>query len=118
MASRRDEKHARREERMQGAEGRMRRATQALVTGARNAGHGPSRIRADLLRGVKDTLGLGTFETSAVVVDSRTQAMVDYAGAFKLICDQERIDLFDARIRDWWLSVVQDELERALKRPV
>ena len=116
MASRRDEKHARREERMQGAEGRMRRATQTLVSAARNAGHTAPRIREDLLRGIKDVLGLGTFETSAMVVDGRTQALVDYSGTFRAVCDQERIDLFDPRVRERWLSIVQDELETALKR--
>jgi hypothetical protein len=116
MASRRDEKQARRDERTQGVEGRMRRTTQTLVTAARNAGHSPNRIREDLLRGIKDVLGLAAFDTSAMVVDSRTQAIVDYSNAYKVICDQERIELFDPRVCERWLSIVQDELDRALRR--
>lgn len=116
MASRRDEKHARREERLQGAEGKMRRATQSLVVNARDAGYTPARIREDVLGGIKDVLGIGTLETRAVVIDTRTQRLVDSSRVFKAVCDQERIDLFDARMRERWLSIVHDELERALKR--
>jgi len=116
MASRRDEKHARREERMQGAEGRMRRTTQTLVAAARQGGHSPSRVREGVLGGIKDALGLGTFETRAMVVDGRTEALVDYSRAFQVVCDQERIDLYDPHARQRWLSIVQDELDRALRR--
>ena len=116
MASRRDEKAARREQRMQGTEGAVRRTTQALVAAARNAGHTPSRIRQDLLRGVKDVLGLGTLETSDVVIDSRTLGLIDYTGAFRQVCDRERIELLDPAARQRWLSVVEDELEDALRR--
>jgi hypothetical protein len=114
MSSRRGQKDARRSERMRGAEGQIRKTTQTLVAAARRAGHNARRIREDILCALKDALGVGLLESRSVVIDSRTEALIDHSGVFQRVIDQQKIELLDPAVRQWCLSVVEDELDEAL----
>ncbi len=118
MSSRRAEKDARRQERLQGTEGKMRMATQRLVQAGLAAGRSAPQLRTEIIRALKDALEIGLLETQSVMVDTRTQRLVDNTAVFKSVINQERIIRDDPKVQAWWLSVVKDELERAVKKPV